>query len=139
MDFSSGRGCFAFVLIPARIFHTRRVGSLQGEVPLAVNPRGEEAMNTHDPQVLRVDGVLDVETARRLALALSDAGAGEIRIDLTRVREFHDFGVAVLARALADRRAPTAVSGLRQHHLRLLRYLGIETGQLDVGREAEAV
>lgn len=91
------------------------------------------------PLVIRLDGVLDVLAAQRLASELEDAGGSDVRLDLTHVREFHDFGVAVLARALAGRRAHTAVSGLRQHHLRLLRYLGIETGGLDVGREAEAV
>ncbi len=76
--------------------------------------------------VIRLDGVFDIAAAKRLSATLLDCGRAEIRIDMTRVREFHDFGVALLARTIADRRAPTAVLGLHEHHLRLLRYLGIE-------------
>jgi hypothetical protein len=78
--------------------------------------------------VIRVDGVFDVPAARRLARELEELFYSDVRIDLTRVREFHDFGVALLAQAIAGRRAPTAVIGLHEHHLRLLRYLGIECG-----------
>jgi hypothetical protein len=53
-------------------------------------------------------------------------------VDLTRVREFHDFGVTVLAQALQRRRGKVSVRGLRQHHLRLLRYLGIDP-RVDLG------
>ena len=77
---------------------------------------------------IRLEGVFDVPAAKRLAATLDDAGYAEVRIDMTRVREFHDFGVALLAQTIAGRQAPTAVLGLQEHHLRLLRYLGIETG-----------
>lgn len=89
-----------------------------------------------DPKVIRMDGVFDVSAAQRLARQLAEAGEGEIRIDLTRVREFHDFGVALLARELAGR-VRTTVSGLRQHHIRLLRYLGIEAAPPDAAEPAE--
>lgn len=72
-----------------------------------------------------MDGVFDVPAARRLARELADAGAGDIRIDLSQVREFDDFGVALLVRELAGRDR-TSVSGLRQHQLRVLRYLGLD-------------
>jgi hypothetical protein len=78
--------------------------------------------------VIQLDGVFDVPAARRLASVLDDAGYAEVRIDMTRVREFHDFGVALLAQTISGRRAPTAVLGLHEHHLRLLRHLGIELG-----------
>jgi hypothetical protein len=78
--------------------------------------------------IIRMDGVFDVPAARQVAEKLDEAGYAEVRIDLTRVREFHDFGVALLAQAISTRRAPTAVLGLHEHHLRLLRYLGIECG-----------
>jgi hypothetical protein len=78
--------------------------------------------------VIRLEGVFDVPAARRLAAELDGETYGEVRIDMTRVREFHDFGVALLAQTIAGRSAPTAVVGLHEHHLRLLRYLGIETG-----------
>jgi hypothetical protein len=90
--------------------------------------------------VIRMDGVFDVPAANRLARALADTGVqDDVRIDLTQVREFHDFGVTVLAEVLAARGKRVAVRGLRQHHVRLLRYLGIETGGLDLGATAEAV
>ncbi len=76
--------------------------------------------------IIRLDGIFDVPAARELAGKLDEAGYAEVRIDLTRVREFHDFGVALLAQTISSRRAPTAVLGLHEHHLRLLRYLGID-------------
>jgi hypothetical protein len=81
-----------------------------------------------EPQwnVIQMEGTFDLPAAERVALALQAAPAGqEVRLDLTRVREFHDFGVAVLARALQGRRVE--VRGLRTHQVRLLRYLGVET------------
>lgn len=79
-----------------------------------------------EAQVIRRDGVFDVSAAQEVADRLAGALAGaEVRIDLTHVREFDDFGVAVLARALAACPARVAVQGLRHHHRRLLRYLGI--------------
>jgi hypothetical protein len=80
-----------------------------------------------EPQrkVIQMEGTFDLPAAERVALALQAAPAGqEVRLDLTRVREFHDFSVAVLARALQGRRVD--VRGLRTHQLRLLRYLGVE-------------
>ena len=76
---------------------------------------------------IRMSGVFDVPAARRLADALAEARERAVHVDLTQVREFHDFGVALLARALAGR-AGTTVAGLREHHVRLLAYLGIEAG-----------
>jgi STAS domain len=89
------------------------------------------------PKVIRMDGVFDVPAAQRLARELADAGDAEVRIDLTRVREFHDFGVALLARELALR-SGASVSGLRQHHIRLLRYLGIDAGSREAVEPSEA-
>ena len=89
--------------------------------------------------IIRMDGVFDVPAAREVAEKLDEAGYAEVRIDLTRVREFHDFGVALLAQTIATRRAPTAVLGLREHHLRLLRYLGIECGDANLAAGVEIV
>ena len=79
-----------------------------------------------EAEVIRKDGVFDGVAAREVADRLAGAQLGaEVHIDLTHVREFHDFGVAVLAQALAACPAHVAVQGLRHHHRRLLRYLGI--------------
>lgn len=80
------------------------------------------------PIVIRMDGVFDVPAAKKVAKAVADGAGREVAIDLTQVREFHDFGVAMLAQALAQSTRRVAVRGLRQHHVRLLRYLGVETG-----------
>jgi anti-anti-sigma regulatory factor len=96
-------------------------------------------MQTNGATVIRMEGVFDVPAAQRLARALAQTDANEqVRIDLTQVREFHDYGVTVLAQALATRGARIVVRGLRQHHLRLLRYLGIEVGASSAA-EAELV
>jgi hypothetical protein len=89
--------------------------------------------------VIRLEGTFDVPAAQRLAATLMDAGHADVRIDMTRVREFHDLSVALLARAIATRRAPTAVLGLQEHHLRLLRYLGIECGGANLAAGVELV
>jgi hypothetical protein len=83
-----------------------------------------------------MEGVFDAAAAQRLASALADDDDGEVRVDLTRVREFHDFGIALLARALAGR-SGISVSGLRQHQVRLLRYFGIDAGPVDLGEPVE--
>jgi len=75
--------------------------------------------------LIQAEGTFDVPAAERVARQLMEAAGLQVRIDLTQVRDFHDFGVAVLARALATRRQ-VDVRGLRTHQIRLLRYLGIE-------------
>jgi anti-anti-sigma regulatory factor len=78
--------------------------------------------------VIRVDGVLDASAAARLARAVADASPdADVSIDLSHVRAFDDFAVMTLGRALAARTGHVTVQGLRQHHVRLLRYLGIES------------
>jgi len=89
--------------------------------------------------VIRMDGIFDVPAAKRLARELEEMAYADLRIDLTRIREFHDFGVALLAQSLAGRRAPTAVLGLQEHHLRLLRYLGIDCGVANLSAGVELV
>ena len=84
-------------------------------------------------RLIQIEGVFDLSAARRVAEAVVAARPGEtLDVDLTRVREFHDFGVAVLAQALASGRAHISVRGLRQHHVRLLRYFGIDARAADV-------
>lgn len=91
-----------------------------------------EAPIGHTMLVIQADGTFDVPAAERVARELQAAAGLEVRIDLTQVRDFHDFGVAVLARALATQRK-VDVRGLRTHQIRLLRYLGIEAYGEPVG------
>jgi anti-anti-sigma regulatory factor len=79
--------------------------------------------------LVRFDGVFDVAAAERVAEALAVVKpGGALRLDLTQVREFHDAGVAALARTLAATgdAVRVVVAGLRQHQLRILTYLGVD-------------
>ena len=81
----------------------------------------------HPPSIIWVEGVLDGVAARRVEAELLRAAPGDrLLVDLTKVREFHDFGVAVLGRALIECRADVRLRGLRQHQLRVLRYFGVD-------------
>ncbi len=86
--------------------------------------------------VIRVQGKFDAAAAERLESALASADDREVRVDLSGVREFHDFGIATLARALGHH-GRVAVSGLTHHQLRLLRYFGIDAGPVDVAAAVE--
>ena len=75
--------------------------------------------------LIELEGVFDGPSARRLEAVLIRAEPSiEIRVDLTRVGQFHDFAVCVLAQALTRTPARVAVSGLRHHQARMLRYFG---------------
>jgi len=71
--------------------------------------------------------ILDVPAALRLREVLESTPAGAaLHIDLSRARECHDAAVAVLADAVARQTAVVVeVHGLRPHHHRMLRYLGM--------------
>ncbi len=101
----------------------------------------EIQVTEYEPVVIRMEGVFDVSAAQTVVRALDRAPDGNpVRVDLTHVREFHDFAVAVLAQALAKRRENVSVRGLRQHQLRLLNYLGLgQTAEpVDIGDSAMA-
>ena len=83
--------------------------------------------------IIEMNGTFDVPAAQFVAQQLEVAGERDVRIDLTHVREFHDFGVALLAKALAGRRR-VSVRGLRTHQVRLMRYLGIEAADESAAR-----
>jgi hypothetical protein len=81
-----------------------------------------------------MDGAFDIEAveAIRSRIAALPVGA-EVYLDLSRVREFHDRAVAMLADVLAATLAHVSVRGLRQHQYRMLRYLGVTPSALDPG------
>ena len=84
------------------------------------------------PFVIRLEGVFDGGAARRLESLLADASPdARVAIDLTQVREFHDYGIAVLGHALLESPAKVTVRGLRHHHVRVLRYFGVDAGALE--------
>lgn len=89
--------------------------------------------------VIRLEGVFDGLAARRLEALLVEADAGvRLHVDLTQVREFHDFGIAVLSHALTRSRAHVMLRGLRHHQIRVLRYFGVDTGPLESAVLADA-
>ena len=86
----------------------------------------------HLPSIIWVEGVLDGVAARRIEAELLRASPGDrLLVDLTKVREFHDFGVAVLGRALTMCPADVRLRGLRQHQIRVLRYFGVDAGSVE--------
>ena len=85
---------------------------------------------------LELDGVFDREAALQMADALAWVKTGgEVELDLSRVREFHDAGLAVLAQTIQRAGGVRIqVRGLRTRQHRMLRYLGLDldaTGQED--------
>ena len=87
--------------------------------------------------VIQVDGTFDAVAAwdlrKRLRAMPADA---QVTLDFTRVREFLDLGVAVIAPSLLEREQPrVTVRGLRQHQHRMFRYFGVD---LDVAHAAAA-
>ena len=81
------------------------------------------------PSILCLEGVFDGMAAAHVEEVLLGATAGErVLVDLTQVREFHDFGVAVLARALGRCRADVRIRGLPLAQLRVLRAFGVDAG-----------
>jgi anti-anti-sigma regulatory factor len=82
--------------------------------------------------IITLEGVFDGLAAAHLEEALLRARPGDrVLVDVTRVREFHDFGVAVLGRALARCQAEVKLRGLRQHQIRVLRYFGVDAGPME--------
>jgi hypothetical protein len=76
--------------------------------------------------VIQVDGTLDHLAATRIARCLGELPeATPLVVDFSRVEELPDVGVAEVARELIGH-AGVAVRGLGRHHLRLLRYCGLE-------------
>lgn len=76
---------------------------------------------------IRLEGTFDLPSARLVAYALKRMSPGDaIRVDFRRVRQFHDFAIAVLAQALKSSEAmEVKLDGLGTHHVRLLRYFGV--------------
>jgi len=78
---------------------------------------------------IEIQGVFD----RRIALRLGDLvqhlrRGGQLLVDVSRVREFHDTALGALASTLkhADEDVRVQVVGLCRQQLRMLRYLGWE-------------
>jgi len=88
---------------------------------------------------LELDGVFDRSAALQMADALAWVKpGGEVELDLTRVREFHDAGLAVLAQTIQRAGGVRIqVRGLRTRQHRMLRYLGLDLDE--IGQDGEAL
>ena len=89
-----------------------------------MNPR-----EGHRDSVIRLEGELDLPAARMLEHSLRGFKTGDtVRIDFSRVHRLHDYGIATLARALTKLDGATVkLHGLGTHHVRLLRYFGVDS------------
>lgn len=87
--------------------------------------------------VVRIDGTFDSQAASRISGWLRELpSAAPVVLDFSRVREFHDLGVAAMASQLAGR-GPIEVLGLGRHQQRLLRYFGVDLGAIGVSRRRD--
>ncbi len=78
--------------------------------------------------VMRFMGVFDREHAIDLRDEIKRM-EGDVLLDFSLVRAFDDRGVATLAQILAEKGDRSiSVRGLREHQLRLFRYIGIDVG-----------
>jgi ABC-type transporter Mla MlaB component len=84
--------------------------------------------------VIRMDGAFDIDSVQSIRSRIENLpGDAEVYVDLSRVREFHDRAVALLAEVISLAAARISVRGLRQHQYRMLRYLGVAPAALDPG------
>ena len=86
-------------------------------------------MSVLEDCTIQLDGVFDQAAALRVDEAVHGVRpGGELHLDLTRIRDFHDVGLAVLARTIigSGERVHMDVRGLRQQQHQILRYLGVE-------------
>jgi hypothetical protein len=83
--------------------------------------------------LVKLDGVFDQFAAERIAEALALVGpGGALRVDFTQIREYHDAGLAALARSLkaSGHVVRVVLGGLCQHQVRILGYLGVDVDAL---------
>jgi anti-anti-sigma regulatory factor len=75
--------------------------------------------------LLRLKGRFDASAAGSLSRRLDAAAAWSVVIDFAAVEAIEDASMNALAEALRRHAGHVALSGLRDHHLRLLGYLGV--------------
>jgi hypothetical protein len=86
------------------------------------------------PVLAFADG-FDLLAARQVLAATLLREAASVVVDLTHTRNVHDSAVAALAAIAVRVSVPVTVRGLREHHLRLLRYLGFESEEIFRGED----
>ena len=90
------------------------------------------ARNEDGCLLIRVAHTFDGLTAGKLEKWLASAKPGmRLRLDLTRVRHFHDFAIAVLADAMTRCSAHVTCIGLGAQQVRPLRSFDVDTAALE--------
>lgn len=84
-------------------------------------------MTDHDLPIHRATGVFDEAAARALvaAVARGDRAVAAV-VDLSAATDVQDHELAILGEGLAGCGRPVVLRGLSLHHLRVLRYLGLD-------------
>ncbi len=78
-------------------------------------------------RVIELRGVLDVQAATLLRDAVLSLDPHDlVVIDCHEVRDLQDCALALLVSGLSSRGRTVLLRGLGEHHLRLLRYLGVD-------------
>ena len=78
--------------------------------------------------VVSVCGSFDVRDAERLCAMAEALGSEQVTLDFYRARPVHDSAIARLGHDLCGSAGRFALSGLSEHHRRLLRYMGCGDG-----------
>lgn len=80
---------------------------------------------TDNRVMLRLAGVFNADAAEALKRAL-EAEEKPVTVDFSRVREFSDSAVGLLATELLRRTVEVSLAGLNGHQRRMFRYFGVE-------------
>ena len=80
----------------------------------------------------RICGKFEGACAWELASRIEKEPLSELTLDFWQCGEFVDYGIAVLANALLSIPDKTVhLEGLRQHHLRLFKYFGVDPDKIE--------
>jgi len=78
-------------------------------------------------RVFELEGVLDMPAALKLRDAIVELDRDDrVIVDCHEVRDLQDSALAFLVWSLFSRGRPIVLRGVGEHHLRLLRHLGVE-------------
>ncbi len=92
----------------------------------------------HGEVVIRIGGAFDRKTASRLEGWLGELSSSDpLVLDFSAVRDCEDFGLASVARGLANHDR-VVVRGLTLHQQRMLRYFGVKLASAQPDGDDEA-
>lgn len=92
----------------------------------------EESKLSGGEILIRVDGTFDAAAAWQVRGCLGSLSVEDrVVLDFSRVKEFYDLGIAVVANGIAEAAPPRVeLRGLREHQHRLFRYFGVDVDAL---------